>query len=327
MLRYPEPTAEQVVQSVEAAYLLGDQADLGGIAGFMALDITVPHQRQQVENSILAAEMLNLATPRRRRQNVYEFSVLVPLIVKSKDEDKRVFFRTHLDQFEPFRLLAERLRTGISPQEAARQVCAVRDFADDPVVAWRAFESWGTYARSLIRAENGQYVPTHLSETPHLLCQSLDNLTRQDQDARQFILEQLGQEAYEFIEGNIRDSLSDATVMIANNSDPRQVVLQLGNTYEDFLRLIGFRRVNLRNAHGIIQVGNQLRTNHLLAQKHLGAIQLIGQIRNAADHGGDPDEGNRRWQIAHQTTHLMALAMLSSIRSITCYRRRSVLEL
>jgi hypothetical protein len=326
MLTYPEPTAEQVVQAVEAACLLGNQADLSSIAGFMALDITVPHQRQQVENSILAAQMLNLAMPTRRR-NTYEFSVLAPLLVKARDEDKRVLFRTHLDQFEPFGLLAERLRAGIPPQEAARQVCAVRDFADDPVVAWRAFESWGTYARSLVRAENGQYVPAPHTETLHLLRQSLNSLTRQDQEARQFILEQLGQEVCGFIEGNIRDSLSDAFVMIANNNDPEQVVLQLGNTYEDFLRLVGYRRVNLRNAYGIIQIGNQLRANHSIAQKHLGAIQLIGQIRNASDHGGDPDEGNRRWQITQSTTHLMALAVLSSMRSITRYHRRNVLEL
>ncbi len=208
-----------------------------------------------------------------------------------------------------------------------RQVCAVRNFADDPSVAWRAFESWGTYARLLVRAENGQYGPASSSETLSLLRHSLDSLSGQDQDARQFILEQLGREAYEFIEGGVRDSLANTIVMFSNNNDSDRVILQAGNTFEDFLRLVGYRRVSLRSTHGIIQIGNQLRTNNLIAQKHLGAIQLIGQVRNASDHGGDPDVGNRRWNVTPTTTHLLILAILSSMRSIALYRIRGSLEL
>jgi len=327
MISYPEPTAEQVVQAVEAVYLLNADANLTNIANFMSLDVAVPHQLQQVEHSIQVARMLKLATPISRRSNRYVFSPLVPLMVKARDEDKRVLFRAHLSQFEPFVLFIDRLRTEIPPQEAIRQVHAVCNFADDPVVAWRAFESWGTYARLLMRQENGQYGPASPSETLHLLRQSLDTLSIQDQDARQFILEQLGREAYDFIEGNIRDSLADTIIMFSNNNEPEQIILQAGKVYEDFLRLVGHRRVNLRNAHGIIQVGNQLRGNRLIAQKHQGAIQLVGQIRNASDHGGDPDEGNRGWHIAPITIRLLLLTILSSIRSIVLYRERGSLDL
>lgn len=327
MIRYPEPTAEQVVQAVEAAYLLNTNADLANVANFMALDVSVPHQLQQVEHSLQVAQMLKLANPMSRRPNRYTFSPLVPLIVKARDEDKRVLFRAHLSQFEPFVLFVDRLRTEIPPQEAMRQVCAVRDFADDPIVAWRAFESWGTYARLLVRQNNGQYGPTSQSETLQLLRHSLDTLSNQDQDARQFILEQIGREAYDFIEGDIRDSLADTVTMLSNDNEPGQIILQASNVYEDFLRLVGYRRVNLRSAHGIIQVGNQLRSNGLITQKHLGSIQLIGQIRNASDHGGDPDEGNRCWHIASATIRLLLLAILSSMRSIVLYRVRGSLEL
>jgi hypothetical protein len=327
MIRYPEPTAEQVVQAIEATYLLKNKADLANTADFMALDITVPHQRQQVEHSILAAQMLRLIEPVGRGSNRYRFSPLVPLMVKARDEDKRVLFRAHLSEFEPFVLFLDRLRTGILPQEAMRQVCAVHDFADDPVVAWRALESWGTYARLLVRAENGQYGPAPVSETLRQLRYSLDVLSGQDQDARQFMLDQLGQEAYGFIEGDIRDALAATIVMALNGNDSERIILQACNTYEDFLRSVGYRRVNLRGSHGIIQIINQLRNSRLIAQKHIGAIQLIGQIRNASDHGGDPDEGNRRWHIAPTTTRLLLLAILSSMHSIALYRRRNSLEL
>jgi hypothetical protein len=326
MLTYPEPTAEQVVQAVEATFLLGKNATLENVADFMSLDINIPHQRQQVENSLLAARMLNLALPKPRSIG-YNFSPMVSWLVKARDEDKRVLFRAHLEMLEPFRLLIDRLRADIPAREAARQVCAVRDFADDPVVAWRAFESWGTYSRSLIRAENGQYVPASSEEMLDILSQSLDNVAGQEQNARQHLLDQLGQEAFTFIEGNVRDSLINAVVMLTNGNPIEQVVLNCGIVFEDFLRLIGYRRVNLQRAHGIIQIGNQLRGNQLITQKHLGAIQLIGQIRNASDHGGDPDEGNRQWHITNMTTHLMLYAILSSIRSIVSYRVSNILEL
>jgi hypothetical protein len=279
-----------------------------------------------VEHAILAAQMLQLAHQKRASQK-FMFSPLVPLIVQAGSEDKRVFFRVHLDQYGPFMLFMDRLRVGTPPQQAAVQVCAVHNFADDPVVAWRAFENWGTFAGSLIRAENGQYAPATVPGTLNLLRQSVDRLFTQEQDARQLVLDYLGQEAFEFIEGDIRDSLISAILMFSNNNDPIRVILQLGNTYESFLRLVGYRRVNLRNAHGIIQLGDRLRGSQLIAQKHLGAIGHIGQIRNATDHGGDPNENNRSWQITRSITQLTILTALSSMRSIVLYRQRRLLEL
>jgi hypothetical protein len=320
MLKHPEPTAEQVVQAVEAIYLMDGVSDTNRIADFTSFDVSVPYQRQLVENSVSAAEMLRLIVPLARRSNQYGFSVLVPLIVKARDEDKRVLFRVHLEQFGLFRLFVERLRAGPTPQEAARQVCAVQGSASDATVVRQAFESWGSYALSLVLGESGQYVPAASPESADLLRRSLEDLARQDHSARQFVLEYLGQEAYEFIEGNVRDSVVDAIVMVFNGCDAEKVVLKLDKAYEDFLRLMGYRRVDLSKAHGIGQLGNDLKSRGLIAAKHLGAVNLIGHIRNATDHGGDPNEGNKRWLIGEAVTRLMALSILSSIRSIVCYR-------
>jgi len=325
MLRAPEPTAEQVIQATEAIYLLRDRGELANIARFMALDVAVQHQRQQVEHAIEVAELLDLFSGRGQRRQ--RFSILVPLLVNAKNEDKRVLFQVHLNQYTPFKLFVERLRAGNLPRQAAMQVCAVHDFADDPVVAWRAFENWGTYAGSLVRAEDGRYVPTAHEGILDSLRQSLDFMFSQEREVRQYILQQLTQEAFEFIEGDVRDGLVESIVMLANDNPPENIILRVGNTFEDFLRLVGYRRVNLRNANGIIQIGNQLRSRRLIAQKHLGAIQLIGNIRNATDHGGDPDEGNRHWHIKSSTVRLMILSTLSSIRSIVSYREHTHLEL
>lgn len=327
MLRSPEPTAEQVIQATEAAYLLRDAADLADIARFMALDVSVQHQRQQVEHATLVSSMLGLAVTTGRNRKRYRFSPLVPLLVRARNEDKRVLFGVHLNQYEPFVVFVDRLRAGNPPQQAALQVCAIYDFADDPVVAWRAFESWGTFAGSLVRGQDGQYTPADTYGNLDSLRQSLNALFGQDQDARLYILEHLGQEASQFIEGRVRDSLVDAVVMLANENQPENIILRIGNTYEDFLRLVGYKRVSLRNASGIIQIGNQLRNRRLIAQKHLGAVQLIGNIRNATDHGGDPDEGNRPWNVTSPTVRLMILTVLSSIRSVVLYRERGRLEL
>jgi hypothetical protein len=327
MLRSPEPTAEQVVQATEAAFLLAHRADMASVARFMSLDVSIEHQRRQVEHALLAAEMLELITPRSRNRRGYDFSPLVSLIVKAGSQDKRILFRIHLDQFEPFVLFVERLRTGIQPQQAAHEAYAVRDFADDPLVAWRAFESWGTYSGSLARADDGRYAPADPGTKLSSVRRSLRYLSDQAQDARQIVLEYLGPVPFRYIEGRVRDALVDAIVMYANENQPENIILRIGNTYEDFLRRVGYRRVDLRNSSGIIQIGNQLRNRRLIAQKHLGAVQLIGQIRNATEHGGDPDEGNRCWQVTSVTVNLMILGVLSSIRSIALYRESAALEL
>lgn len=327
MLGYPEPTAEQVVQAVEAAYLFREQASLENIARFMGLDFTNTYQRQQVEHSLFAARELRLLTP-NPNSNAYTFSLLVPLMVKAKEEDKRIIFRVHLNQFPPFRLFLERLLTGILPQEATRQACAVYNtFASDYSVAWRAFESWGTYAGVLTRAQTGRYVPTIENEL-HSLRQTLDTLSAQEQEIREYILNHLGSDAYHFIEGQVRDNLITAMTSFVNENPVDSIILQSANTFEDFLRKVGETRgINLNNAHGIIQLGNSLRSAGAISVKHLGIIQMIGQIRNASDHGGDPNEGNRRWNISRTSALLMLDVMLMSIRSIVSYVNSSTLEI
>ena len=325
-LRAPEPTAEQVTQATEAAFLLGAVATQERIARFMSLDLTVPYQRQQVDHALAAAQMLQLVVETRRRTS-YEFSVLVPCMVKAPHESKRVFFRVHLDRFEPYTLFSERLRTGEAPLQAATQVCALCDVAEDAHVLRRAFENWGTYAGSLVREDGGHYVPVSDSEMTPSLLKTLESDFHRTQHVREFLLQELGDEAYRFIEGNVRDTLADAVGTYINENDPRSVVMYLGNAFEDFLRLVAHRKVKLSKETGISTMADSLRSRNLIAKKHLGSIRQIAVIRNAADHGGDHDENDRPWQVVRSTARLMMLSILASVRSISRYRQSGTLEL
>ena len=158
--------------------------------------------------------------------------------------------------------------------------------------------------------------------------QTVDALTAQEQNIREYILESLGNEAYHFIEGQVRDNLIEAMMLYVNQNSVDRVILQSANTFEDFLRKVGdVRGIDLSSAHGIVQIGQSLRTYNVISAKHLGIIQMIGQIRNASDHGGDPNEGNRRWVVSRTAAHLMLSAMLVSIKSIVSYITNNALEI
>ena len=49
-------------------------------------------------------------------------------------------------------------------------------------------------------------------------------------------------------------------------------------------------------------------------------IQYIIQIRNAADHGADSNEGGRMWNISDDTAQFCPMIVSSIIRDIVYYR-------
>lgn len=49
-------------------------------------------------------------------------------------------------------------------------------------------------------------------------------------------------------------------------------------------------------------------------------IQYVIQIRNAADHGADPDENGKVWSIADDTAQFVPLIVANLIKDIVSYK-------
>ena len=66
--------------------------------------------------------------------------------------------------------------------------------------------------------------------------------------------------------------------------------------------------------NGLLQYSSALGS--VLSKKHRGMIDYIGQVRNAADHGADVDEGGRIWEVSEETARVYPTIVATVIKDI-----------
>ncbi len=74
------------------------------------------------------------------------------------------------------------------------------------------------------------------------------------------------------------------------------------------------RNISLNGRNGIIQKRDALSA--YLSKKHRGMIDFVGQVRNAADHGADPEEGNQTWSVSRETAMLFPAVVAILIKDL-----------
>ena len=92
----------------------------------------------------------------------------------------------------------------------------------------------------------------------------------------------------------------------------------LANACENFLVKLANEAnpaVDLEGATGVISKADRLRAANVIAQKQMGFMTFIGQLRNAADHGID-DEVNLDWAITPDSVRLGGFVLLGGIKSV-----------
>ena len=65
---------------------------------------------------------------------------------------------------------------------------------------------------------------------------------------------------------------------------------------------------------GILQKSGAMSS--ILSKKHRGMIEHIGQVRNAADHGADTDEGGKVWMVSEETARVYPTIVATLIKDI-----------
>ena len=138
--------------------------------------------------------------------------------------------------------------------------------------------------------------------------------------------QQLGKEVYDYLnKENVFAPLSDAYSKIqASPAELKPIIMYAGNAFESFLQQIADdNSISLSGKNGIIQKSDALST--LLPKKHRGMINYIGQIRNAADHGTDPDEDGKTWTISDDTALLFPMVIASIIKDIYHYQQGRII--
>lgn len=288
-----QTTAEYVMGAVEALVVTGGPTTAELIAEF--LDTTPGNATAALE----MAEELKLLS-----RNGAAYASASPLCrFTAIPEQKAAVLRILIESYRPFTVFRERLLATADLNRAAQAtkiVCnlpAHRDVVKDTLI------SLGTYSRALVPEGGGNYQleAASLVNALQVIASACKDITI----AEGRIRSQLGPAA-EAVLATQRDTvivpLADALVR-ANSRDGAGAVQAAGNAVESHIAAMAGRMgVNIAGANGIIEKLSRFGAapRHLPRKLiHIGSY--LGAIRNAADHGPDPDIDDASWQIRDAT--------------------------
>lgn len=276
-------TAEQVVAVVEAAVVGRQPVRADFVAEFS--DLTV----NQTQAALDLATDLGLLTRDGQRYSVA--SPLCRFIVTPNQMQKASILRVVLESYEPFLVFRERLAaTGLASTAAQQSKAGLgldahREEIKDTLV------SLGTYSHALITEGGGRYRPQDNPQEHTLLTLAQGSGDLAAAEAR--VREQIGPNAAALVSREeVIVPISNALIR-ARDGDARGAVVDAGNAIESFLAALG-QRVGVpavAGAPGINAKLDRLSQANKLPTKLVHVGKYLGHVRNAADHGVDPEVG------------------------------------
>jgi len=302
-----QTTAEHVIGATDAVLQKQDGVDESIVAQF--LDIG----NNPARNALCMAEQLGLLSKNQAGLFIPSFPYAVYLIT-SVPQHKAVILRFVLEQYPPYKTFKSRLDLTSLVSEAASQARALHSInAHRDDIVW-TFTNLGTFANSLVSEGAGLYRPSEGEEIDYLLV--VDEVIQNRETADLHVRRRIGSEAANWIDqqGVLCHLVTAYQRAASAEEDPRAPIVHAANALESFLtQLAAHHKVNIQNADGInAKVDRLAQANHLTT-KHKFMLKYLGHVRNAADHGTDP-EIKRVWEIS-QTTAIEYVHVAQSLIS------------
>ncbi len=310
-------TAEDIVGVVDAILAKPENCSREYIAEFADISTT------QADNALLMAEELNLISS--NSNGIYSSdSFLARLIVSSRnDTHKAAIMRLALEQYEPYyKFKLRHLFTG-SMDLASKQIKTMYSMTSSYKDIRNTIINIGTYSRALINDGANSYIFNQDEVTYIEILELALKFKANDDNA---LSTQLGEDVCSYIcKETVFNPLSEAYSKIQNfSSDKNSIILYAGNAFESFLQQIADDfGVSLVGRTGISGKSDAL--SHVLSKKHRGMIHYIIQVRNAADHGADPDENGQVWDISDDTAQFFPLIVSNIIKDIVKYKNGTLI--
>jgi hypothetical protein len=303
-------TAEHILGGADAALQSSNGVDVQKVSVF--LDTTPDYARDSLNMGV----QLGLLSINPNGFFVAA-SPCVKYLVTSVREEKAAVFRFVLEQYEPFSVFKHRLdlATGVPTQAAAqtKAICGITAHRD--VIAATLIDL-GTYANALTSQGAGLYLASESRAAEYL--KVLDEVIAERQTTELFITRHLERDASEWIDRNdvLENLITAYQRLVSVSEDPRSPIVHAGNAFESFLVQVATHYgVNLRGANGINAKGERIEQGGHLKAKHKHIVKYLGHIRNAADHGIDPDIGHQ-WDIRDSTAIEYVHVTLTAIRDL-----------
>ena len=291
---FSRATAEQVISVVEAVVAKQLRADLDFIAEFTDLP------KEQAGKALqLAVDLGFLRQSKAKGEFYHTVNPLSNFLMTPKSSQKAAILRVMLESYEPFVVFRRHLQASESPDAAAQrtrtllQLDAHREEIKDTLI------NLATYSGALTSESGGRYA-TGSEEFDNPL-EALAVNCAEMASAEQRVRSQLGQDASAMVSyPDVVQPLANA-LRYAVDGDARSAVLHAGNAIESFMdEFAGRNGVALTGATGINAKIDKARVANKIPGKLAFKGKYLGHIRNAADHGNDP-EVSAAWQIRKAT--------------------------
>lgn len=302
-------TAEDVVGVVDAVLAGRESCNIQFVSDFA--DIT----ETQAQNALAMGEQFGLICEDMSTHTFTGNSLLARLLVSTKnDSHKAAVMRLILEQYEPYITFRTRYIYTGSVESASRQVKVFYNMSSNYKDIKNTIISIATYANAMRSDCANQYT---FNEDDVTYMEFLDSILKARAIDDNALKLQLGEITYDFIDKNkvYNPLLASYSKSRNETEDVKTIILYAGNAFESFLQQMADKHgISLKGRNGLMQKTNAMTA--VLSKKHRGMIEYIGQIRNAADHGADVDEGGRIWDISDQTARIYPIVVAGLIKNI-----------
>lgn len=303
-------TAEDIVGVVDAILAKSENCNKTFIREFADLSDS------QVDNAFNMAIQLGFVQEDALTSTYSSNSFLARLIVSSRnDKHKAAIMRLSLEQYEPYISFKSRFSFTDSIELAAKQIKTLYAMTSSHKDIKNSLINIATYSMALVNDGANSY---KFNQDDISYIDILDLAVKFKSNDNQALQIQLTEKVYNFLDKeNVFNPLSDAYSKIQNESrDYHTPIVYAGNAFESFLlQIANLHSISLVGKSGIISKSSSMSS--ILSKKHRGMIEYIGQIRNAADHGADPNENGATWQISDDTAMMYPLIVATLIKDIT----------
>ena len=235
------------------------------------------------------------------------------LVSASSDEQKAVFMRLILEQYAPYNTFKTRYGFTKSIELACRQTKTLHMMTSNERDVKNTLISIATYAKALKSEGANLYSFVEDVDAVGIIEAALRSANITENSLRTY----WGENLYTFVNtSNVFAPLIEALQKTHSGTmDVRSIVVCAANAFESFLADFAVRKgVSLSGRNGILQKRDALSAH--ISKKHRGMIEFVGQVRNAADHGADPDENNQVWTISNETARIYPCIIAALIKAI-----------
>lgn len=311
MTRLPDTTADAVVGAVEAVVAGHGSSTQSIVAAF--LDLPAANATSALE----LAEDLGLL--RLNGTNYQVASPLARLLTTPVLEQRAAILRVAVESYEPYQVFRSRLHDGGgNVTTAAQQTAALLGLVEHKEIIKQTLISLGTYCHSLRSTGGGQYEVRFSFDAP--LAAHLRDAVADLSEAELRVRDWLSEDARGYVDPrDVLDPLAEAYLKVSQG-DSRGAVVTAGNAVESHLvQVANDLGVNVSQAHGLGAKVAAFESAKMLPKKVLAVGRYLGNIRNAADHGVDPDIG-KAWVIRDGTGEDFLRVAITFIETTTDHK-------